>query len=206
MEVMNVMAPVTPRRIEVVPLMGESSYAGTYSQVNQMVLQFTRYFGARPYFLLAPLVVSSIHMKNELLEDISIREAVECWERLTYAFVGIGALPSTEGHILYLADEYGARLTKAGVVGDITSRFFKEDGQFIQIDLHERILGIEIEQLKRVKNVLAAACGVDKVRATHAALRTGLITDLFVDEELGNALLLEFDSQGTGVEVGSGGR
>jgi DNA-binding transcriptional regulator LsrR (DeoR family) len=188
MEVMNVMSPAAPRRMEVVPILGESGYGGMYSQVNQMVLQFTRFYSARPYFLLAPMVLASRALRDQLLEENSIRRAAACWGRLTHAFVGIGALPSVEGHVLYLGEELVQRLMMAGAVGDITTRFFDQDGRFIQSELHDRVLGISLDQLARVKNVLAAACGVEKLQATLSALRTGLISDLFIDDELAQAL------------------
>ena len=44
MESVNLLAPSRPRRIEVVPLLGESSFTGSYTQMNQIVLQMARAF------------------------------------------------------------------------------------------------------------------------------------------------------------------
>jgi len=40
-EVVKLLAPSKPRRIEVVPLLGESSFTGSYTQLNQLVLNFS---------------------------------------------------------------------------------------------------------------------------------------------------------------------
>jgi DNA-binding transcriptional regulator LsrR (DeoR family) len=40
--------------------------------------------------------------------------------------------------------------------------------------------------------MLAVASGPEKARATASLLRAGLITDLFVDEDLARAILAEF--------------
>ena len=46
----QLLAPSVPRDIDVVPLMGERGYTGTYSQINQIVLQTAQSFNGRPYF------------------------------------------------------------------------------------------------------------------------------------------------------------
>ncbi|MBK8047861.1 MAG: hypothetical protein IPK16_12455 [Anaerolineales bacterium] len=54
MEAVNLLAPSRPRRIEVVPLLGESSFTGSYSQMNQIVMQMARLLRNSLFFAGAP--------------------------------------------------------------------------------------------------------------------------------------------------------
>ena len=77
MEVVGLLAPSRPRQIEVVPLLGESGYTGSYTQMNQIVLQMANSFNGQPYFLLAPLLVGTRELQDALLKDATISEVVE---------------------------------------------------------------------------------------------------------------------------------
>ena len=56
----------------------------------------------------------------------------------------------------------------------------------------DRIVGISLEQLRSAQTIVAVAGGIEKTQAVLGALRTRLITDLFLDEELAQAVLGEF--------------
>lgn len=191
MEAVSLFAPSYPRRIEVVPLLGESSYTGSYSQMNQIVLQMARAFSGEPYFLLAPLIVGSQALRDALLSDDTARPVAERWGRLDLAVVGIGALPPVPGQIVYLGEANVGEYLKLGAVGDMVARHFAADGRLIDTPLDDRILGLNIDQLRQVKTVIGVAGGVMKTQAVLGALRTGLITNLFLDQELAQAVLDE---------------
>lgn len=189
MEVVNLLAPSQPRKIDIVPLLGESSSTGTYTQLNQIVLQAARAFNATPYFLLVPLVVGSKSLRDALMADITTQEVISRWNRLTHVCVGIGPIPLLEDQIVYLGQENLSELIRQKAVGNITAHYFDEEGHILTQEFKDRLIGISIEQLYKAKNVIAAAGGVEKSRAVAAALRIGVITHLFVDDALAHRLL-----------------
>jgi deoxyribonucleoside regulator len=195
-EISNLLAPSRPISIDVVPLLGESgsSYTGSYSQVNQIIMQSASSFNGRPHFLLAPLVVSSAALRQQLCNDASIQPTTQLWDRLDYACMGIGSIPPSPGQVVYIGEENVEAFARAGAVGDICVRYFDIDGHYIQAPVNERLIGIDVEQLRKTKRVIAAASGIEKAKATIAVLRSKLITDLFVDEGLANAMLEELKS------------
>ena len=71
----------------------------------------------------------------------------------------------------------------------MVARHFTLDGNQIRTSLDDRILGISFEQLRTAQTVVAVAGGIDKTQAVLGALRTLLITDLFLDQELAQAVL-----------------
>lgn len=189
MESVNLLVPSRPRRIDVVPLLGESSFTGSYSQMNQIVLQMARAFGGEPYFLLAPLMVGSNTLRDALLADEAVQSVAERWHHLTMACVGIGALPPSRGQIVYLGEENVVEYMALGAVGDMVARHFTLEGKQIRMALDDRILGISFEQLRTAHTVVGVAGGIEKTQAVLGALGTALITDLFLDQELAQAVL-----------------
>ncbi len=191
LEVVNLLAPSKPRRIDVIPLLGESSYTGSYTQLNQIVLQAARAFNGIPYFLLVPMLVGSKELRDALLQDPSTSDVSTRWERITFACVGIGAVPPAEGQIVYIGQENLSDLIEREAVGDICARYFNDQGRFLDTEFNERLLGVSLDQLRRAKNVLAVAVGIEKSKAVRGALCSRLITHLFVDEVLAQVLLLQ---------------
>lgn len=192
-EVAELLAPSKSIKADFLPLVGESSSGliGTYSQINLHVLKIASSFNAVPHFLHAPLMVHSHTLRNMLLEDKVICSVTQYWDTLTHACIGIGTLPPVTGEIIYIGEEYLGEFEKAGGVGDVCSRYFTRDGQFIDSPIYNQIVGIHPEQLRKAKHVLAVASAPEKALATASLLRSGLVTDLFVDEDLARATLTE---------------
>jgi DNA-binding transcriptional regulator LsrR (DeoR family) len=74
------------------------------------------------------------------------------------------------------------------------ARYFNIQGQMIEEPLNQRLIGLDLESLRGVEHVVAVAGGIGKQRGVVGAIRTGLITDLFIDEELGLAVLRELEA------------
>ena len=182
----------SPRKLEVVPLMGENSNNDTFTQVNFLVKQVASNFGGKPFFLLAPMVSTTSQLRKAMTKDRTIRLAIDRWDHLSVACLGIGALPPAPGQVLYVDRATANSLLKAKAVGDMVARYFDINGCQIKNQLEDRMLGISFKQLKRVPRVLVVANGVEKSKALAGALHIGIITDLFVDEDLANATLQEW--------------
>ena len=184
-------APSVPRQIDVIPLMGERGYTGNYSQINQIVLQTATSFNAVPYFLLTPMFVGTKHLREELIRDEAVSKVVERWDRLTTAVIGIGTIPSSPGSIVYVGEKYQAMMREQGAVGDICGRYFDANGELVQAEFYDRMISISLDQLRNTKEVIAVAGGVEKTRAVISALKSNLISVLFIDEMLADSILHE---------------
>lgn len=187
----QLLAPSVPRQIDVVPLMGERGYTGNYSQINQIVLQTARSFNGHPYFLLTPMFVGSRKLRDDLLNDPVVSQVVERWDRMTTAVIGIGAVPPQPGSIVYVGMKYMHMMQGAGAVGDICGRYFDDNGNLIEAEFYDRMIGISLDQIRKGHTVVAVAGGIDKTRAVLAAMKTKLFSVLFVDEMLADSMLQE---------------
>jgi len=195
--IVQLLAPSIPRDIDVVPLMGERGYTGNYSQINQVVRQAAQSFSAHPYFLLAPMFVGSKQLRDDLLHDPAVSMVVERWEKLTTAVIGIGAIPPQPGSIVYVGTKYMRQMQEQDAVGDICGRFIDKEGNLIEAEFYDRMISISLDQIKKIKRVIAVAGGIEKTRAVIAAMKTKLFSVLFVDEMLAENLLYELRKSGS---------
>jgi len=177
--------------IDVVPLLGENNNRAVYTQVNQLVLKTVNTLGGKPHFLFAPMMVGTPELRNALLQEEYMKRIAELWDRLTVICVGIGVVPPTPGMIPYIGEEYIPDMIKSGAVGDICGRYFDSTGKIIESGVEDRVIGVSTDQLHAIRNVVAIAHGSDKAHAVCGAIRTGIVTSLFIDRACANIVAKE---------------
>lgn len=124
-------------------------------------------------FLTAPGVAGSAETARIYLEDSFVRSAVDLFDNVTLALVGIGAvepskLLASSGNIFSQSEL--DLLREQGAAGDICLRFFNPEGQPVITPLNERVIGMRLEQLQHVPRSVAIAGGKRRLQALHGAL------------------------------------
>ncbi|MDB6027076.1 MAG: transcriptional regulator [Verrucomicrobiales bacterium] len=137
-----------------------------------------------------PAFVPDKMMRDALLNLEQIRFV---WHRLSQAdtaLIGIGTL---ENSIFVDRGVFSAedlqKLKAAGAVGEICGRFFDKDGQECSSPWRDRVISVELEQLRKTPQVIAMVAGNDRSMAIAAAIRGGLLKALVIDEAGAKALL-----------------
>jgi len=182
--------------VDVLPLMGECGHSGLYSQMNQLVMRAAGQIHARAQFLSLPMVVSSSTLRAQLAKEAGIREVIARWDKVNLACVGIGVVPPVPGMVVYIGEEHLPRLTRAGAVGDVCGIYYDREGRIVKSGLEDRIIGITVKQLKTVDCLVAVAFGEDKADSVMGALRTGLLSALFIDKAMAERILAKMRSAG----------
>ena len=175
----------------VVQTLGGMGDPAVQTHATQLTTRLARLTGAEPRLLNAPGVAQSREAKLVLVSDPYIRETMDLFGKVTLSMVGIGAVEPSRmlarsGNV-FSANEL-TEVAEAGAVGDISLRFFDEDGSSIKTPLDDRVIGMPLEQMGNVDRVIALAGGKSKTEAIRGALRIGvidvLITDKFTAERL----------------------
>jgi lsr operon transcriptional repressor len=83
-------------------------------------------------------------------------------------------------------------LRERGVVGDILGQFFDANGKVADVPIHDRRIGIDLEDLKYIPKVVGVAGGLHKVPAILGALHGGFL-DVLVTNELAAVQMLELE-------------
>jgi DNA-binding transcriptional regulator LsrR (DeoR family) len=132
-------------------------------------------------------------VRDALLADPQISDTLALAAQADMAMVGIGR--PTPGSVVMdagiLTDEELAELEAMGAVGDIALRFFDAHGQTVQHEICDRIIGLDLDQIKRIPRVMGVAGGDEKFEVIRAALRGKLINVLVTDDRTARRLLEE---------------
>ena len=73
--------------------------------------------------------------------------------------------------------------------GDIAARFYKKDGTPLSAKLDSRVIGLTLEEIKKIPRVIGVASGAEKVLGVVGAARAGLIDTLIVDLACANSVV-----------------
>ena len=146
---------------------------------------------ARVYHLYVPCVVESREVRDILLRDRGIHSAFEVARSANRAMIGIGkvAADATVVRAGFMSALQMEALRAKGAVGDVMGRFFDMNGQPVQSELNERIMALTLDDLVRIKPVIAVAGGPEKVEAILGAVRGLYIDVLIVDERTARAVM-----------------
>jgi DNA-binding transcriptional regulator LsrR (DeoR family) len=80
-------------------------------------------------------------------------------------------------------------LTALGAVGDVLGVVIDAEGQPIAHPINERVIGIGLDDLADITNVILAAGGPHKVPVVRAVLKRQVVNTLVTDEATARALL-----------------
>ena len=185
--IMEVAHALSGKKIDGLTLAQASGCLSTGESFNPMRLAtiFGEKLGAKTYHLPVPALVGSIAVKEILLEDPSVRACIGIARAASIALVGIGRV-AYESSIV-AAEFFDRRmvddLQTRGAVGDMVCRSFDVQGRPIITDFEDRLISLTLDEIRKIKPVVAVGGGIVKASAILGALRTGCIDILVTDEQ-----------------------
>jgi deoxyribonucleoside regulator len=188
--VVEFMEPSAVTGLTISQLAGGLSESVPGIQGHELVRQLAGlYPDSRVQYLHAPSIVDSAAIRVAIMSDRSVEAALAAAAASDIAVVGIG--PMDEHATLIEAGALSAsdvrRLADLGAVGSMNARFYDADGMPVTW-LDDRTVGISWEELGAIPLVVAVAGGAHKAEAIRAALKTGCVTVLVIDEDAATLL------------------
>lgn len=167
--------------------------AGEHSA--ELVRSAAQKLGAQFRLLPAPGILSNLAASEALKSDSQISETLELASKASVAVIGMGVLSPDSillqiGRILNQDDK--KQLEQAGAVGDVVLRYLDANGHPLNLEMDDRILGLTIDQIKKIPRVIGIAGGEKKFDIILAALRNHII-DVLVTDHVTAQKLLETD-------------
>lgn len=146
--------------------------------------------------LMTPLYVDTTEIRDSLIGDSQIHQALELARRSDIAIFGVGAVSKNSNLYAtgYLGEDLIDELLAEGAVGEILGRFFGKDGMPRGIELSERTIGLELEALIHIPFRCVVASGEAKIEAISSALRGKFANAIVTDEQTAIALLAANES------------
>ena len=194
-----VIEALTPQNfpdLRIVQMLGGLGRVDAETYGADLTVRMAGTLGAKMRLIPAPGIVSSKLVRDALLLDANIAGTLELAARADLAVVGIGA-PQPGAVMLQtgiLTEAELHELHSLGAVGDIGLRFFDANGRPIDHPINDRIIGLDLNQIKQIQRVIGVAGGAGKFDVVRGAVRGRLIDVLITDE--GTAIrLLEDQTQ-----------
>lgn len=180
--------------IKVLQILGGIGNPGAEVHANRLTTRFARLVNGEAVFLPAPGVVGSPEMLKIFYEDQYVKKAIELFDKVTVALVGIGAVePSpllAESGNIFSREELDS-LRKGGAVGDILMHFFDVQGKPTETFLDNRVASMSLQQLQKAKRSIGVAGGSRKVEALRGALIGKWVNVLITDQQTAANLMKE---------------
>lgn len=146
--------------------------------------------GAPHYPMPFPVVTATVHEKNLLVTQKSLRNVMDLAAQADVSFVGIGTVDESSAMLrdgFVRADEIRA-MVKAGAVGEITGWSFDAMGQLVDGLVNDRVLSVPLETPAR-RRVVGVAMAMPRFKAIKGALAGKLINGLITNELMAEHLL-----------------
>ncbi|TYC63453.1 transcriptional regulator [Rhodobacterales bacterium] len=178
--------------LEIISMIGGTTHGGSFNAFS-IASGFAERLGATYSLFAAPIYLShgasrtdflaqdiyADHMRKLSSLDAAVLVAGDISEKSYMVSTGLPADVSTD---VLLAE---------GAVGDVLGRFLDRDGNDIPHPLNQRTIGIDLEALKQVPEIILAAAGPHKLDIIRAAIRRGLVHVLITDDVTARLLLEE---------------
>ena len=180
--------------VTLVPTLGGLDEPDAFYQTNEITRQMAVKAHGVPVFLYAPLLPSR-DLYDVLMQGPSIQHVLELWKSAKAALLGVGSAPLTRTSVPSVLPKDW--VTLASAVGDICARPFDADGRPVSFDGSERLLAMQLEDLRRVPITIAVAAGASKRVALLAAARAGYFNQLVTNPETAYLLIEDAESSAT---------
>ncbi|MFN7599432.1 MAG: sugar-binding transcriptional regulator, partial [Cereibacter sp.] len=175
---------------EVISVMGGLT-RGSDLNSFEITMRLADLFGAQHSYFTAPLYAGSRESRDTIMQLDVFGEVLE-------KLRGVDAMAMAAGDIskasLLMRDGLPGDVTMQdllalGAVGDALGVVVDAEGRPINHPINERVIGIGLDDLIAIPNVILAAGGPRKVAIVRAILKRGVVNTLVTDEMTARALL-----------------
>lgn len=190
-EVVNSMNYTNNSHISIYPLIGGVVFSDIKYHANHLTYELAKKTNGHANYLYAPVITDSKVIRDSFIESGMIKSMLNNSRNVDIALVGIGnpIVNSNYGHHGYLKNEEIDHLKDNNIVGDMLTSFYDSNGNILECGISERMIGLDINDLLKIKNVIAVATGKEKVLSAKAILEKNILNYFILDEILADELI-----------------
>jgi DNA-binding transcriptional regulator LsrR (DeoR family) len=170
----------------VAPTVGGNDQPEEWYQTNEITRLVANRIGGRPNYLFAPALPGS-DLYPSLINDPSIQRVLQLWPRARCALMGVGAPPLMRSDIPSFVPTGSDSLRDS--VGDVCSRFFDRAGDGIDFEGSDRLIAVELDNLRHIPVTIAVAIGREKIDSIVAGAKGGYFNQLVTDPATAAAIV-----------------
>lgn len=164
--------------------------------LNDTVRETSSMLDAYYYYLPAPTIVQDKNTRDTLHEDPIIKWVLN---KAYNANIAMYSAVEPSKHSEYMAQTYlpshlMSELKISGAVGDIFGHFIDIEGNIVDNELEQRIIGMPISELTKKDYSICISTGEDSAQAIYAALAGNYLNVLITDAVTARKVI-EIDSE-----------
>lgn len=175
----------------IIPLVGGLSDDLFEIQSNQLANDLARKIRGRAKYIYAPGFINNSLIHNELLNNDAIQSVLNDGENVEFTLMGLSTLDLEDNmrRIGYINDEDIEILREQKAVGVMNSRFFDQEGEELKNEINANVIGLELDKIRKLPNVMTIVLGDQKTEALRIALQTNLINIIVTTNTIAEKLL-----------------
>ncbi|CAI0690588.1 sugar-binding transcriptional regulator [Serratia ficaria] len=170
---------VAERNCKFICGIGGTHRPGDAINADHISRRLAKKFGGSSETLYAPAYVENRALKDAFMQNGTIKETLDRARKADVALVGIGDMNENSYMVKlgwFTPHEIIDASLNQGVIGDIAGYdFFNAQGQHVDTVMNDRVIGLSIDELRKIPCVIAIASENTKAMAILGALRTGAI-------------------------------
>lgn len=142
------------------------------------------------YALTMPAIMANASLKEALYREESIAAVLDKLKKANIAAftIGVPRRSSFLGSLGALSPEELKGLLNKGMISELCLHLLDASGNICDSTIEKRTVTLSLEELRNKEYRIAVASGRHKIDAVYAALKTGCINVLVVDEEIAKEL------------------
>ena len=195
-EIADHLVPKHVRGVAVVQLNGSGTGLDIVNSFGEsLVSRFAQNYGGRGRSFPIPAFFDYAETRSAPWRERSIKAIRALQENASVVLFSIG-VKETGSYVhtsSYLSKQDLQGIQKEGVVGDIATVFFRDDGSWRDVPLNARSSGPDLDRFARAAHSICVVSGKGKVPGVRAALRGGFINELVIDEPSARLLVADSD-------------
>jgi deoxyribonucleoside regulator len=162
--------------------------------IARIMYDFTKNYQAKATILPAPAFFDYPETKSALWQEHCIQQVLDIQKKADILLFSICDFESDiKNHQLYLDgfinDKDIESLKEQNVIGEISAIFFRQNGSYADISLNARSSGCSLDLFKNVAHSICIISSSSAIPALTAALDSGYISELIIDEITARNLL-----------------
>ena len=170
---------VAERNCKFICGIGGTHRPGDAINADHISRRLAKKFGGSSETLYAPAYVENRALKDAFMQNGTIKETLDRARKADVALVGIGDMNENSYMVKlgwFTPHEIIDASLNQGVIGDIAGYdFFNAQGPHVDTVMNDRVIGLSIDELRKIPCVIAIASENTKALAILGALRTGAI-------------------------------
>lgn len=183
--------PIKRQNIKIVQLNGGISRNIRPTNATQITERFAEALQAEGYIMPLPAKLDTPSMVGMIKQDSGIKDVFSLIDRAKTAIFSVGGI-SRESVLIsagYYTQEDYEQMRAQGAVGDICSRYIRQDGTILDKHSDACVIGVELDALRQKENRICIASGRNKAAGILAGIYGGYINTLYTDETTAKSIL-----------------